>query len=362
MSHPVRPNYSNNQIDRAGVSACSSKPGTKQYTDAVSIINGWRAAHSYPIHTFYVTLRRRALAVSRKSLIARRLKRLTTILDKIGGREGTMRLSRMQDIGGVRAIVPKVKHVYLLRDKYVGDSRFPHILKNQHDYIASPKPSGYRGIHLVYSFNNAQGRSSIAREYDGLVLEMQIRTQFQHEWATAVEIVGTMLRTDLKSSVGDKDWLEFFQCMSSVMALLEDAPALDVHKDWTTTRLFDRTRDLALKINILHNIAGWVAGLKFINEGKGGYYHILLLDIQSKKVRIVRFEESESELANETLANLEEQAAINGTPDPVLVAAGDMKKLKKAYPNYFLDMKEFLLLTAQVVETAQDKKYNKDNE
>lgn len=362
MNYPVRPSYTAGEIDRAGNAARSFKPGTEDYKAAISVINGWRAAHAYPMHTFYVTLRRRALLVSRKALVARRLKRLVTILDKIGGRQESMRLSRMQDIGGVRAILPKVKHVNALRDKYVNDTRFPHVLKRPHDYILNPKPSGYRGVHLVYSFNNAQGRSSVARDYDGLLVEVQLRTQLQHEWATAVEIVGTMLGNDLKSSIGDAEWLEFFQCMSSVIAVLEDSPVLEAHKDWTTARLFNHTASLAKKIKMASTIAGWVTGLKSINErGGSGYYHILLLDIKNKRVRILRYLESELEEATEKLTEFEQAAAVNGDPEPVLVAAGDITKLRKAYPNYFLDMKDFVQLTSYVIETARDTSYNRSN-
>ena len=363
MNYPVRPSYTAGEIDRAGNAARSFKPGTEDYKEAIGVINGWRAAHAYPMHTFYVTLRRRALLISRKSLVARRLKRLVTILDKIGGRQESMRLSRMQDIGGVRAILPKVKHVYVLRDKYANDTRFPHVLKRSHDYILSPKPSGYRGVHLVYSFNNAQGRSPVARDYDGLLVEVQMRTQLQHEWATAVEIVGTMLGDELKSSIGDANWLEFFQCMSSVIATLEDSPVLAAHREWTTAQLFNYTAELAQKIEMINTIAGWVTGLKSINErGGGGYYHILLLDIQNKKVRMLRYLESELEEATQKLAEFEQAAAVNGDPEPVLVAAGDITKLRKAYPNYFLDMKDFLQLTSYVIETADGTGYNSNNE
>lgn len=220
MSFPQRPDYSKSQIDRAGSIASSAKIGSKEYSDAIHIIDQWRKAHGYPIHTFFVTLQRKARQVSHQALIARRLKRMPTILDKLGNRQDAMRLSRMQDIGGVRAILPDVQGVYSLFTQYSNNKRFPHILKGDpHDYIAIPKESGYRGIHLVYEFNNVQGRSSQSRLYDGLKVEVQLRSQLQHEWATAVEAVGMLLGEELKSSKGSKIWLSFFKQYHQLLPL-----------------------------------------------------------------------------------------------------------------------------------------------
>ena len=56
---------------------------------------------------------------------------------------------------------------------------------------------------------------------------------FQHQWATAVETVGTFTGDELKSGIGSADWLRFFPLMSSFIARLEekeivpDTPAND---------------------------------------------------------------------------------------------------------------------------------------
>ena len=71
---------------------------------ALEIINNWRAAHSFPLNTIQVGLRRRARDVDDHALIAQRLKRVPSILQKLR-RFPHMKLSRMQDIGGCRAVV-----------------------------------------------------------------------------------------------------------------------------------------------------------------------------------------------------------------------------------------------------------------
>lgn len=261
----------------------------------------------------------------------------------------------MQDIGGVRAILPEINQVYKLNDAYVNNKRIPHILKANHDYIAQPKPSGYRGIHLVYEFNNAQGRSVDARTYDGLKIEMQLRTQLQHEWATTVEAVGMILGHELKSDRGPTEWLDFFKAMSSVIATIEGTPVLQEHQKMRGRELIEHTRKLAIELDVSDKLSGWLKGVQWISEGSGYYYHILAINIEEKRVRIIGFEKTEFNQANKKLVELEQLAIQKKSPEPVLVAAGDLKKLQRAYPNYFLDMKDFLTIVSSVCETAQKK-------
>ena len=108
-----------------------------------------------------------------------------------------MELARMQDIGGLRAIVRSVAVVKTLELAYK-NSRFKHTPGSSKNYLDSPKPDGYRGVHLIYRYQNP-----IATEYNGLSLELQLRTHLQHAWATAVETMGTFLGQALKSGQGE---------------------------------------------------------------------------------------------------------------------------------------------------------------
>jgi ppGpp synthetase/RelA/SpoT-type nucleotidyltranferase len=74
------------------------------------------------------------------------------------------------------------------------------------DYILSPKNSGYRSVHLLYKYNSDKKAPSI---YNGLFIEVKIRSRLQHAWATAVETVVTFLQQALKSSQGEEEWLRF---------------------------------------------------------------------------------------------------------------------------------------------------------
>jgi ppGpp synthetase/RelA/SpoT-type nucleotidyltranferase len=67
-----------------------------------------------------------------------------------------MTLSQMQDIGGCRAIVATAVQVDQLCANYAESDikhalhrDIKHALHRKDNYIATPKDSGYRGVHLV---------------------------------------------------------------------------------------------------------------------------------------------------------------------------------------------------------------------
>ncbi|MGH7232681.1 MAG: RelA/SpoT domain-containing protein [Nitrospiraceae bacterium] len=128
-------------------------------------------------------LRRNAELLDSKCLVAQRIKRLSSIDLKLRLLP-KLRLSQMQDIGGCRAIVKNVHAVNELVRSYNSQHKLDHI----DDYIQSPKQSGYRGIHLIYRLLQ---QKNVA--YNGLKVEIQLRSALQHAWATAVETVGTFI-------------------------------------------------------------------------------------------------------------------------------------------------------------------------
>ena len=83
-------------------------------------------------------------------LIAKRLKRMPTILDKLQRYEDTQ-LSRMQDIGGIRVILNNIDEVNKLAIIYnKSTTSFKKV--GYKNYILNPKDSGYRGIHIIYQY------------------------------------------------------------------------------------------------------------------------------------------------------------------------------------------------------------------
>ena len=204
MAWPIA-EYSIEEVDRAGqVLAGLSDPD--EFDRALAIINNWRASFYFPLNTFATTLRRKAEQNHPKGLVSQRVKRLRAIRHKLQKRtKKPITLSEMQDIGGCRIVLGSLSQVEKLVKEYE-HSDLKHKLVYQDNYIAMPKISGYRGIHLIYSY-----LSDRKETYNGHTIEIQFRTELQHAWATAVEIVGFFRRELLKSSEGRSSLEAFFQ-------------------------------------------------------------------------------------------------------------------------------------------------------
>ena len=92
---------------------------------------------------------------------------------------------------------------------------------------------------LIYKYKNNQHP-----QYDGLRLELQIRTKLQHIWATAVETMGTFLGQALKSRQGDKAWIDFFAETSSAFALMENCNPLPRSTIYWRRKIFSQLKGL----------------------------------------------------------------------------------------------------------------------
>lgn len=353
MSFPLLPNISKSQLNKAARLVVAGDLSGSEYRDAVAVVNAWRTAHAYPLNTFTATLRKKTQKLD-DALVAQRLKRLPTIIDKLQ-RQPNMDLTRMQDIGGVRAIVKDMHDLEMLRREYTEPGRFTHELYDVDDYVASPKDDGYRSVHLVFRYNNTLARAGNAEHYKGLFVEVQIRTSLQHEWATAVETVGIMLNQHLKTQRGSRQWLEFFEYMSSIFAIIEQQPVLDKHKNMTSQEIINAAAEYIKKMKIIDALQGWKNAAQMIDRHHiEGHYNLITLNTKAQKVTIRAFAKDRLQQATDAYSLAEQDAAIDPNLDVVLVAAGSIKQLKLAYPNYFLDIQHFINRVQDVVQVASE--------
>ncbi|MBI5520588.1 MAG: RelA/SpoT domain-containing protein [Desulfovibrio sp.] len=343
-----KPCYSKKAVNRAGAILASADIDFEKFTWALDVLANWRASHSYPINTFQATLRKKLKGIDRTGIVAERLKRTLSIIAKLE-RYQSMELARMQDIGGLRAIVRGVAQVRMLEILY-REAKFEHELTNSKDYISSPKPDGYRGVHLIYRYKNKR-----APDYDGLHVELQLRTKLQHAWATAVETMGTFLRQALKSGLGDEEWRVFFELTSAGFAKIEKCPAVPDYETLSMPEICIQVAESERKLRVLEKLRGFSVAANRITEGKGqGSYHLVMLNYDDKSVTITPYSVSRLAQANKDYAEVELRAR-NGEPvEAVLVSAGPIKALKKAYPNYFLDTHDFIKQVRKMLAIAQD--------
>ena len=334
------PEYSRRTVDRAGQTLASKWMGhdmaRSEGQQALTVLNNWRAAHSFPLNTLQMGLRGRARGIEPDAIVSQRLKRTPATIAKLRRFSG-MKLSKMQDIAGCRAIVTDPAAVRRLRRAHQ-ESRMKHKLIREDDYVAIPKVSGYRGVHLVYRY-----RSDRSNTYNGLKVEVQLRSYYQHAWATAVETAGALKGQALKSSDGDRAWLRFFALAGSWFALIEDCPAVPGTPSDLETLRTEVTR-LAAELNVVQTLADY---RKIIDRvptilNSNHYYCLLERRPDEKKIYVRGFRKPD--LAKATAYYEEREGVVSGIDgaEVVLVAMDSINFLRKAYPSYWLDTDLFI--------------------
>ncbi|MGV8172056.1 MAG: RelA/SpoT domain-containing protein [Candidatus Woesearchaeota archaeon] len=346
----TKPKYSNNRINQAGevlrkAGSTEISPYTfDDFDEAMLVLNNWRSAHSFPLQTFAMRLKIVSKNIDSYALVIRRLKRASSIIKKLQrGQTEKMQMSRMQDVGGCRAVMKGMSETNALINIYLKKSRgLKHKLTNTKDYITYPKKDGYRSFHLVYKYFSDKNA-----HYNGLLIEIQIRTKLQHYWATAVETVDHFTGQAIKSNEGRQEWMDFFKLVSSAFAVMENTPIVPDTPD-DKNELKKQIRILAKRLSVIKKMTEWAKIHKFIETvEKGGAdrydYYLLNLNLDSRELNMSAFKKSEEERANAEYSKLEEKMIKNKeNRDIVLVSADTVRDLRKAYPNYFLDAKEFI--------------------
>ena len=311
--------YSKKQIDRAGKTLVSNDVSQEEINQAFAILNSWRAAHVSPLNTIASSL----ASNNSNAIVVQRLKRLDSILGKLR-RFPQMNLSKMQDLGGCRVILDNIQQVYQ-SVIYYEPSNKSFTLKKENDYIQNPKTSGYRSYHMVYQSN------------DSLLVEIQFRTYLQHLWATALETMSICMGTNLKSGIGEEDVLRFFVLVSSLFALKEGTPVCPDTSN-NPKELITEIKEIDHQFHILEKLSTMSVECNLSNNSKG--YYIMKLNTVTHQLETICFLINQAKEAVQ-LYNHMESLQIP-TLNTVLVSASSFGTLTRAYPNYFLDTRQFI--------------------
>lgn len=340
MAHDVP---SREKVKKAGKVLIKADATADEFNQAMAIMSQWRALHSYPINTFQAMLRGKVKRLGFKSpIIAQRLKRTPSIIRKLT-RFPSMSLSRMQDIGGIRIVLPTVSDVYRLHHDIVKTKgRFEHeALLPPYDYIQLPKKDGYRSLHQIFKYKNSN-----VPELDGLFIELQIRTRLQHSWATAVETLGLVEKSSFKTGEGADEFKQFFKLASALFSHYEKQPVIEELAGRDILKLASELIDLEQELQIYAKLTGLIITAKHIetSSSKSDEYHLMELDTSgdSPAVSLIPFTKSQLDFAESIYKMREIETKNSPNIEVVLIAAGNLKDIKKAYPNYFLDTQDFI--------------------
>lgn len=200
--------YTGGDIKRLGerLRTCKGKHISDEDLD---LLQAHRLSFTDPLFRVFKELTQHKTSVERSAIIAFRLKRISTIINKTI-RQPKMQLNRMWDIAGIRIIFNNEfavrKMLELIKTNY-------EIRGEIRDRFNDPKKIGYRAIHIYIT-------DVVSRK----VIEVQLRTRETHNWATLVEITDVLYGTRLKEEGYDnnKEWGRFHQLVSSNKELNEE--------------------------------------------------------------------------------------------------------------------------------------------
>ena len=337
------PEFTRDAINNAGKQLASDP--SELTSSQFNVLNNFRASHGFPLNTIQMRLRDKANQVHKDSVVNQRLKRRQSIAAKLIKMD-SLKLSNMQDIGGCRAVTPTVDHVVILADEFKA-GRARHLLIKENDYVAAPKPDGYRSLHLVYAY-----QSDKTPTYNGMKIEIQLRSELQHAWAMAVETFDSITRQSLKTGTGDPTHLRFFALLSSWFAIRESRPPVPNTpvnaKDLSTEIL-----DIDDELKIVSKFNGYRAALRILSDPQAkrdpGWY-ILHLDLELRTINAMHFDFRDYGSALSHYQSLEDDHANDINHDVVLVSTGTSLALTRAYPSYFGIASRFLDEIRPIVE------------
>ena len=330
MANWIAPAYTNSRIKKAGKNIRNKNPTTED----LRVLENHRRAHARILNTHQARLR--GIVPDQNPVVAQRLKRRPTIIDKLI-REPNMQLSTMQDIAGCRVILKDIQALDLYREALF-DTRVRHVHinkgKDHYNYIKYPKQSGYRGVHEV--FKTRTGRRD-SKPWDNLLVEIQLRTKAQHAWATAVETIDLLNGERAKFGESDEKLARFFALASEIIAR--------AHEDKYSCLPDVSHRNLVDEFNRLDQV------LNIVRRLNDAVRHNP--EMQSKKTNILIFN-FDDELGLEVKSYPDIQVALTEyerlenkfeeKADIVLVRAENVEDIKRSFQNYFSDAQDFVSL------------------
>lgn len=209
-------NVSKTAIDKAGAALAKESFKTDdEWLQSEEIFDNFRQTHLQPLTDTTIKIQNWLKSIGSSYIIVQRLKRKPQILRKL--RRFKVRLTQLQDIGGLRIIVEQNQDVdrlvEYLKSKVTEQTSIS--IKRIVDYREKGRDdSGYRATHIIL-------------ERDGVCLELQIRSRIQHYWAELIERTSVIYGHVLKEIEGDSGVITYFKKLSNVFYLMESGQQLD---------------------------------------------------------------------------------------------------------------------------------------
>jgi ppGpp synthetase/RelA/SpoT-type nucleotidyltranferase len=311
--------------------------------DDYKMLQVLRLSYKSPLASVYNAIDKMAHSVDKECICTYRIKRIESIISKLI-RFPHMDVQYAADIAGCRCIMATTESANILYKKIEKNiERLPFVIKGApNNYIENPKPDGYRSIHL-----NVQMKDNSSK-----VVEIQIRSLEQHNWATLVEISDMIFHSKLKE-YGNKECpelYEFHQILSKQDSLL-------------TMQDYKRITEISGKYRYVEKVGSIFNNnslelRKERNKLKMNKISYFLISTGSDGKPLLKgfenFDDAETEYFNMFLNNPDNRNIVlthlNHT---------SFDKLSIAYSNYFLTYNSTLLRILKAISIVTVNAYNK---
>ena len=146
--------------------------------------------------------------------------------------------------------------------------------------------------------------------------------------------MGTFLGQALKSGQGEGQWRSFFESAGAALAIVEKTRPVPGFEDLTNNEVFAAVAIAEKRLHVLEKLRGFAIAADKITKTRGqGAYHLIILDSANKTVSIRPYPIARLEQANVEYAGIEKRTKAGEAIEAVLVSAGPIDALRKAYPN-----------------------------
>ncbi len=298
----------------------------------------YRTSHKDILSQAFQMLCQNTRKVHASAIVTFRIKRIESIIGKLI-RYPDMRFSRMWDIGGCRCILRDDNDVYKLKKIIEEESDF--VITKEYDYIKEPQKDGYKSLHLFLKHNS----------FDK-VIEVQIRNQVDHNWATLVEITDVLYDSKLKELGNNTDLLRFHFLLSRVSELSIDEKK-EISKIVKKYNYFEKLSEVFSR-NYIKVRRQW-----FEIESKSNHKFFLIETSKDNVPKISSFKminEAEEQYFNVYKSRQSANIVLTHLQKP------NYNQISIAYSNYILTFHSFLtecyeILESLIVESLEQKKY-----
>ncbi len=305
-------NLSNKAIDRIGGELAK---GNKSDQELLEQLQLFRVSHKLALSKVFNAVCEKSTKIRKAAIVTYRIKRIDSIIKKLE-RLPNRKLSKMGDIGGCRCIVKNDSQVYKLRDE-IGEL-FP--IRKENDYIKNPTSKGYKSLHLYLDVPSENKQ-----------IELQIRNQVDHNWATLVEISDVIFDAGLKEYSKDQRLLQFH--------LLLSKNSLDFDEMRELASIIDEYDYIEKLSDVFYRNNNEVRKqwMKIENNPSRKFF---LIESAKNKIPIIQsyetFESSEEAYFKSYLKNDNSNILLTHLPTP------NYEQISTAYSNYILTFHSFI--------------------